>query len=100
MSLHLAIIASAQVGPLPSLNIDLASITVSGFSSGGALAPQFHIAYSANVSGAVGWSGKPYLYKVIRKYHDFPWVKMPKISNFRRILRATMFLWSAILQNL
>ena len=52
-----ATIALAQ--PPPSMNIDRASVTVSGFSGGGKFAPQFHLAYSANVSGCATWSGGP-----------------------------------------
>ncbi len=56
--------ASSSQQPLPRLNIDPDAITVSGFSSGGVLVPQFHLAYSANVSGAASWAGKPYLVRV------------------------------------
>ncbi len=56
--------SSSSQQPLPRLNIDPDTITVSGFSSGGVLVPQFHLAYSANVSGAASWAGKPYLVRV------------------------------------
>ncbi len=59
-----SVFSSSSQQPLPRLNIDPDAVTVSGFSSGGVLAPQFHLAYSANVSGAASWAGKPYLVRV------------------------------------
>lgn len=46
--------------PLPPLNIDIEHITVSGLSSGGFMANQFHIAHSQWVSGAAIISAGPY----------------------------------------
>jgi poly(3-hydroxybutyrate) depolymerase len=43
-----------------SLNIDKAQISVSGISSGGFMAHQFHIAHSSNVMGAGIVAGGPY----------------------------------------
>ncbi len=46
--------------PLPSLCADAKNITVSGVSSGGFLAHQFHVAHSATVSGAGIFAAGPY----------------------------------------
>lgn len=46
--------------PLPALGIDEAGISVSGISSGGFMAHQFHIAHSARVMGAGIIAGGPY----------------------------------------
>lgn len=45
---------------LPDLKADARNVTVSGFSSGGAMAVQFHVAHSAAVSGAGVIAGAPY----------------------------------------
>lgn len=45
---------------LPKLNIDTQSITISGISSGGYMANQYHIAYSEQVSGAAILSAGPF----------------------------------------
>jgi len=47
--------------PLPAdLQIDPASVTVSGLSSGGFFAHQFHVAFSSTVGGAAILAGGPY----------------------------------------
>lgn len=46
--------------PLPALRIDPASVTVSGISSGGYVAVQFHVAYSTLVNGAAVIAAGPY----------------------------------------
>jgi len=46
--------------PLPALRADAQGVTVSGLSSGGAMAVQFHVAHSASVSGAAAIAGVPY----------------------------------------
>ena len=46
--------------PLQSYNIDRDQITVSGISSGGYMASQFHVAYSDMISGAGIVAGGPY----------------------------------------
>jgi poly(3-hydroxybutyrate) depolymerase len=51
-------IASAEV--LPALGADIQSVTVSGVSSGGYMAVQFHIAHSSTVDGAGALAGGPY----------------------------------------
>lgn len=51
-------IALAEV--LPALGADIQSVTVSGVSSGGYMAVQFHIAHSSTVDGAGVLAGGPY----------------------------------------
>ena len=43
------------------MSVDPATIVVSGFSSGGCFATQFHTAFSATVAGVGVFSGCPYL---------------------------------------
>jgi poly(3-hydroxybutyrate) depolymerase len=50
----------APAADLPQLNIDLRQISVSGLSSGGYMAVQFQVAYSALVMGAGVIAGGPY----------------------------------------
>lgn len=52
---------SMAASPLRSFNIDSTAVSVSGVSSGGYLAQQFHIAYSASVMGAAIIAAGPYL---------------------------------------
>ncbi|ODN00441.1 hypothetical protein Ocin01_06257 [Orchesella cincta] len=56
---------------LEKLNVDPRSVTVTGFSSGGAQAMQFHLAHSSRILGAGIFSGVPYLYGFGRKREDF-----------------------------
>lgn len=51
---------SVAAAPLPSYHIDENSVSVSGVSSGGYLAQQFHVAYSASVMGAGIIAAGPY----------------------------------------
>ena len=46
--------------PLPALRAEAKGVTVSGLSSGGAMAVQFHVAHSAVVAGAGVIAGAPY----------------------------------------
>ena len=46
--------------PLPKLNITKGSVSVSGVSSGGAMAIQYHVAYSSRVKGAGVIAGPPF----------------------------------------
>ena len=46
--------------PLPALGADAAGVTVSGVSSGGYMAVQFHVAHSATVGGAAVLAGGPW----------------------------------------
>ena len=48
------------IEPLPALNIERDSITVSGISSGAFMAVQFGVAHSAAVSGIAATAGGPY----------------------------------------
>lgn len=50
----------SESGALPALQADLRQTTVSGLSSGGFMAAQFAVAYSATVSGAGIVAGGPY----------------------------------------
>ena len=50
----------AEVVSLPSFNIDINETSVSGLSSGGYMAVQFHVAYSSLVKGAGIIAGGPY----------------------------------------
>jgi poly(3-hydroxybutyrate) depolymerase len=52
--------ASAEVTPLPSFNIDINETSVSGLSSGGYMAVQFHVAHSTIIKGAGIVAGGPY----------------------------------------
>ncbi|MCL4800762.1 MAG: depolymerase [Burkholderiales bacterium] len=51
---------AAAAGRLPALGADLAATTVSGVSSGGYMAVQFHVAHSAAVRGAGAVAAGPY----------------------------------------
>ena len=51
---------AAGAEQLPRLPIDPASVTVSGISSGGAMATQFHVAHSSLVRGAGLLAASPY----------------------------------------
>ena len=58
-----AILAAAAVGaagPLPRLGVDAGSTTVSGVSSGGYMAVQFHVAHSSVVAGVGALAAGPY----------------------------------------
>jgi len=51
---------AAAAPPLPELKLDPAGLTVSGISSGGYMAVQFHVAYSGSVAGAAVLSAGPW----------------------------------------
>ncbi len=55
-----ASILSAEVVSLPSYNVDINKTSVSGQSSGGFMAVQFHIAWSSIIKGAGVIAGGPY----------------------------------------
>eukprot|EP00730_Choanoeca_flexa_P013702 TRINITY_DN5607_c0_g2_i1.p1 TRINITY_DN5607_c0_g2~~TRINITY_DN5607_c0_g2_i1.p1 ORF type:complete len:340 (+),score=56.70 TRINITY_DN5607_c0_g2_i1:117-1136(+) len=58
---YVAVSIMAQKGPqLPSLNIDLDSLTVSGVSAGAAFAIQFHVSYSKSIKGVGIIAGPPF----------------------------------------
>ena len=46
--------------------IEAGSLTVSGFSSGGAMATQFHVAFSADINGVGIFSGC--IYQIIKRF--------------------------------
>jgi hypothetical protein len=52
--------ARAQVVSLPSFNVDINETSVSGLSSGGYMAVQFHVAHSSIIKGAGIIAGGPY----------------------------------------
>ena len=52
--------AGAEAATLGRYNIDPAKVTVSGISSGGAMAVQMHVAYSATFRGAAIFAGAAY----------------------------------------
>jgi len=52
--------AALAAEPLPSFNVDSMQSSVSGLSSGGFMAVQFHTAYSARIMGAGVIAGGPY----------------------------------------
>ncbi|HEY1960739.1 MAG TPA: hypothetical protein VGH28_34240 [Polyangiaceae bacterium] len=47
--------------PVPRWSLDTSSVTVSGISSGGFMAVQFHVAFSSLVKGAAIFAGGPYM---------------------------------------
>lgn len=51
---------AAAAEPLPSFNIDIGQSSVSGLSSGGYMAGQFHVAFSETLVGAGILAGGPY----------------------------------------
>jgi poly(3-hydroxybutyrate) depolymerase len=58
--LLLTFLAVPSYGAVPKLNIDLSDVTVSGLSSGGYMATQFHLAHSDWVSGIGVIAAGPY----------------------------------------
>ena len=55
-----AAVTAAGAGPLPALGADPREVTVSGISSGGAMAVQAHVAWSATFRGAAIFAGAAY----------------------------------------
>ena len=53
-------------GAVPRYNIDLTSTSVSGLSSGGFMAVQFHVAFSSIMKGAAVFAGGPYMCRKAR----------------------------------
>jgi poly(3-hydroxybutyrate) depolymerase len=58
--LLLACLPALAAEPLPRLKAEARGVTVSGLSSGGSMAVQFHVAHSSLVSGAGVFAGAPY----------------------------------------
>ena len=59
-ALFAASVAGVSAAPLDSFNVDPAGTTVSGLSSGGYMANQFHVAYSSVVRGAAILAAGPF----------------------------------------
>lgn len=55
-----ALAAPVSAAPLDAFNVDLSQTTVSGLSSGGYMANQFHVAYSSLVRGAAILAAGPF----------------------------------------
>ncbi len=80
---------------LPALGADMQAVTVSGVSSGGYMAVQFHIAHSSTVDGAGVLAGGPYecaagstWYALTRCMTPTWWSSLPSVEVFRqRMLR-------------
>ena len=67
--------------PLPiDLLLDPASVTVSGLSSGGFFAHQFHVAFSQSVAGAAVLAGGPYGCVEVIDNPVWPFGKMDRVS--------------------
>jgi poly(3-hydroxybutyrate) depolymerase len=58
--LLLACLPALAAEPLPRLKAEARGVTVSGLSSGGSMAVQFHVAHSSFVAGAGVFAGAPY----------------------------------------
>src|SRR4051794_11105406 len=58
--LALPLPGGAQTVNLPALKVDTTQISVSGLSSGGFMAVQFEVAYSASLKGAGAIAAGPY----------------------------------------
>jgi uncharacterized protein (TIGR03382 family) len=56
----LALPARAQVASLPVYDVDPATVTVAGISSGGFMAVQLHVAFSSRIHGAAIFAGGPF----------------------------------------
>jgi predicted peptidase len=54
------LLSSAAIADVPALNLSLSNLSVSGLSSGGYMATQFHIAHSDVVTGAAVIAAGPY----------------------------------------
>jgi poly(3-hydroxybutyrate) depolymerase len=71
--------APAEV--LPALGADIQSVTVSGVSSGGYMAVQFHIAHSSTVDGAGVLAGGPYECAAGSTWHALTRCMSPSLWN-------------------
>lgn len=86
---------AAAAGPLPALGTSADDVTVSGVSSGGYMAVQFHVAHSATVAGAGVLAAGPYdcagdsiWFALTRCMAPRFWSPMPVVGHFRqRIVR-------------
>lgn len=88
---------AAAAGPLPALGTSARDVTVSGVSSGGYMAVQFHIAHSESVAGAGVLAAGPYdcaagsiWFALTRCMRPRFWSPMPESRVFRqRIVRKS-----------
>jgi len=71
----------ADEAPLGAYAIDAGAISVSGISSGGFMAHQFHVAHSATVMGAAVFAGGPYRCAGNRYPYDL-WVTLNSCLSF------------------
>jgi len=81
---------AAAADPLPALRADAAGVTVSGLSSGGYMAVQFHLAHSSFVAGAGVIAGGPYYCargNVWTAYYNCMtpgyWTPLPRIESLK-----------------
>lgn len=77
---HRSVPASAAPEMLSELSIDPSTITVSGLSSGGFFAHQFHIAFSSRVMGAAIVAGGPYGCVDIISNPFMPWTQLKPLA--------------------
>jgi len=82
---------AALTEALPALGADKQAVTVSGISSGGYMAVQFHIAHSSTVDGAGVLAGGPYecavgstWYALTRCMAPTWWSSLPPVEVFRQ----------------
>jgi poly(3-hydroxybutyrate) depolymerase len=88
----LALLAAAARAndPLPALGADPSAVTVSGISSGGFMAVQFHVAHSSVVKGAGVLAGGPYYCaqgSVYTAYYNCmtpgAWTALPSVEQLK-----------------
>ncbi len=90
-ALLLASSTAALAEALPALGADTQAVTVSGISSGGYMAVQFHIAHSSTVDGAGVLAGGPYecaagstWFALTRCMTPTWWSTLPSVEVFRQ----------------
>ncbi len=81
---------AAAAPPLPAMDADLSGLTVSGVSSGGYMAVQFHVAHSRLVRGAGVIAGGPYAcadgstwHALTRCMSPSSWAPLPSVEDLR-----------------
>jgi poly(3-hydroxybutyrate) depolymerase len=75
--------------------VDPSSITVSGISSGGAMATQFHVAHSKDIVGAAIFAGGPFLCAKPGLLTALGCMKTPSLINVDKLIEGT----NALAQN-
>jgi poly(3-hydroxybutyrate) depolymerase len=90
IALALAAAAARANDPLPALGADPRAVTVSGVSSGGYMAVQFHVAHSSVVTGAGVLAAGPYYCaqgSVVTAYYNCmtpgSWTPLPGIEQLK-----------------